>query len=100
DGWVAGLVNAYPAETVAIYKLIRAGRYEEARAIHRWFLPLLELDIDALLVQQIKLTAALTGIGTEDVRLPRMPLEGEPRARVIHLVDAARVNRPALRTDF
>ena len=64
DGWVSGLVDAFPAETVAIYKLAKAGRIEEALKIYRWFLPLLELDINAFLVQNIKLAEGATGIGT------------------------------------
>jgi 1-pyrroline-4-hydroxy-2-carboxylate deaminase len=65
DGWVAGLVCAFPKETVTIFKLIKAGRIEEARLIYRWFLPLLELDIHAKLVQYIKLAEFHEGIGTE-----------------------------------
>ena len=96
DGWVAGLVNAFPRETVAIYKLIRAGRIEEAIAIHRWFLPLLELDIDPLLVQQIKLAATMAGIGTEHVRRPRMPLSPERRAHVVRIIEEGLATRPPL----
>ena len=76
-GWVGGLVCAFPAETVAIYRLAKAGRIAEAREIHRWFLPLLELDIHPKLVQYIKLAEAETGLGTEYVRAPRLPLVGE-----------------------
>ena len=65
DGWVAGLVCAFPAETVAVYRLTKAGRYDEALKIYRWFLPLLELDIHPKLVQYIKLAEQYTGIGTE-----------------------------------
>src|SRR4026209_931689 len=70
DGWVAGLVCAFPKETVAIYKLIRSGRIDEATTIYRWFMPLLELDIQSKLVQYIKLAQAQTGLGTEFVRAP------------------------------
>ena len=73
DGWVAGLVDAFPRETVAIYELQKAGRIQEAIEIYRWFLPLLELDIDTKLVQNIKLAEVATGIGTENVRAPRLP---------------------------
>lgn len=96
DGWVAGLVNAFPRETVAIFRLIKAGRIAEAIAIHRWFLPLLELDIHPLLVQQIKWAATLAGIGTEHVRLPRLPLEPERRALVEGIVREAIASRPVL----
>jgi len=96
DGWVAGLVNAFPRETVAIYRLIRQGRIDEAIAIHRWFLPMLELDIDPLLVQQIKLAATMTGIGTEPVRPPRMPLEPARRAYVAGIIEDGLATRPSL----
>lgn len=96
DGWVAGLVCAFPAETVAIYQLIKAGRYNEAVAIYRWFLPLLELDINAKLVQNIKLAEVATGIGTENVRAPRLPLIGEERKQVLEIIENGVKNRPAL----
>ena len=95
-GWVAGLVNAFPAETVAIYQLIKQGRIEEARQIHRWFLPILELDIHPQLVQNIKLAEHMTGLGTEHVRLPRKPLTGTERARVIRIVEEGLATRPTL----
>ena len=96
DGWVAGLVGAFPKETVAIYRLIKAGYYAEALKIYRWFLPVLDLDIHPKLVQYIKLAATLTGISTEHVRAPRLPLEGEERARVTAIIEEALDNRPAL----
>lgn len=96
DGWVAGLVCAFPAETVAIYKLMQAGRCEEAVALNRWFFPLLELDIHPKLVQNIKLAEVHTGLGTEKVRLPRMPLEGEERKQVLSIIGEALENRPVL----
>lgn len=96
DGWVAGLVDAFPAETVAIYKLVKAGRIEEARAIYRWFLPILELDISPQLVQNIKLAEVMTGIGTEPVRAPRKILVGEERKRVIGILEEGLANRPTL----
>ncbi|WGK66224.1 dihydrodipicolinate synthase family protein [Croceiramulus getboli] len=96
DGWIAGLVDAFPAETVAIYELQRAGRYEEALAIYRWFLPLLELDISPQLVQNIKLAEVQTGIGSEYVRAPRLPLEGEERERVLQIINDEIKTRPSL----
>jgi len=96
DGWVAGLVNAFPAETVAIYRLIKAGRIEQARDIHRWFLPILELDISPQLVQNIKLAESMTGIGTEPVRLPRKILSGSHRESVIQILEDGIVSRPEL----
>ncbi|MEP7095690.1 MAG: dihydrodipicolinate synthase family protein [Flavobacterium sp.] len=96
DGWVAGLVVAYPEETVAIYKLVKAGKIEEALAIYRWFMPLLELDISPQLVQNIKLAEVATGLGTENVRAPRLPLQGAERERVLAIIDYAMKNRPVL----
>jgi 4-hydroxy-tetrahydrodipicolinate synthase len=96
DGWVAGLVCAYPRETVTIFKLIKAGRIAEAREIYRWFLPLLELDIHAKLVQYIKLAEFHEGIGTEYVRAPRLTLIGEERAQVEHIIKTAQSSRPQL----
>jgi 4-hydroxy-tetrahydrodipicolinate synthase len=96
DGWVAGLVDAFPAETVAIYRLVKAGRIEEALAIHRWFLPVLELDISPQLVQNIKLAEVMTGIGTEYVRQPRKMLSGAERQRVIDILEKGLANRPVL----
>jgi 4-hydroxy-tetrahydrodipicolinate synthase len=96
SGWVAGLVNAFPAETAAIYRLIKAGKYEEALAIQRWFLPLLELDISPQLVQNIKLAESITGIGSEFVRLPRKMLTGSHRDVVIRVIENAISSRPSL----
>ena len=96
DGWVAGLVCAFPSETVAIYELAKANRTIEALKIYRWFLPLLELDINTKLVQNIKLAGVATGIGTENVRAPRLPLIGEERARVLEIINAGLVSRPEL----
>lgn len=96
DGWVAGLVAAYPEETVAIFKLVKAGEIEEALRIYRWFMPLLELDISPQLVQNIKLAEVATGLGTENVRPPRLPLQGAERKRVIALIDKAMACRPQL----
>lgn len=96
DGWVAGLVCAFPAETVAIYELAKAGYIKEATEIYRWFLPLLELDISPQLVQNIKLAEVATGIGTENVRKPRLPLRGEERKRVLQVIEKGLKTRPIL----
>ncbi|MBT3871303.1 MAG: dihydrodipicolinate synthase family protein [Flavobacteriaceae bacterium] len=96
DGWVAGLVCAFPAETVAIYELQKAGKIKEALKIYRWFLPLLELDINSKLVQNIKLAEVATGIGTENVRAPRLPLVGTERALVLKVIEDGLKNRPQL----
>lgn len=96
DGWVAGLVCAFPAETVAIYRLQKAGRIKEAVEIYRWFLPLLELDINPKLVQNIKLAEVATGLGTETTRAPRLPLVGEERAQVLKIINEGIKARPEL----
>lgn len=96
DGWVAGLVCAFPRETVAIYELVKAGRIAEATEIYRWFMPLLELDINPQLVQNIKLAEVATGIGTENVRLPRLPLQGDERQRVISIIEEGVKTRPEI----
>ncbi|MFT3680246.1 MAG: dihydrodipicolinate synthase family protein [Ferruginibacter sp.] len=96
DGLVAGLVDAFPAETVAIYRLMKAGHYHEALKIYRWFLPVLELDIHPKLVQYIKLAATQTGIGSEYVRAPRLRLEGEEKAKVLATINKAIETRPVL----
>ncbi len=96
NGWVAGLVDAFPRETVAIYRHVQAGRPAEALAIYRWFLPLLELDIHPKLVQYIKLAQVATGIGTEHVRAPRLPLEGDEFAAVWAVIQDALAKRPGL----
>jgi 1-pyrroline-4-hydroxy-2-carboxylate deaminase len=96
DGWVAGLVCAFPAETVAVYRLIKAGKYKQALKIYSWFLPLLELDIHPKLVQYIKLAEQFTGIGTEAVRAPRLILEGKERQQVIKTIEKGLKTRPKL----
>lgn len=96
DGWVAGLVDAFPRETVAIYRLIKAGRINEALAIYRWFLPVLELDIHPKLVQYIKLAEAATGIGTENVRAPRLKIQGDEKQKVMKIINDALATRPTL----
>ena len=94
DGWVAGLVCAFPAETVAIYKLVKAGKIEEAAKIYRWFMPLLELDIHPKLVQYIKLAETQAGIGSENVRAPRLALIGKEREAVLKIINDGIAARP------
>ena len=96
DGWVAGLVDAFPRETVAIFNLAKQGRHQEALAIYRWFLPVLELDIHPKLVQYIKLAEVATGIGTENVRAPRLKVEGKEREKVLKVINDALAVRPTL----
>lgn len=96
DGWVAGLVDAFPRETVAIYKLVKAGRIADATKIYRWFMPLLELDIRPKLVQYIKLAAEKTGIGSEHVRAPRLAIVGKEREEVLKIINEGIASRPVL----
>ncbi|HTJ10599.1 MAG TPA: dihydrodipicolinate synthase family protein [Dinghuibacter sp.] len=96
DGWVAGLVDAFPRETVAIYRLVKAGRVAEAVSIYRWFLPVLELDIHPKLVQYIKLAASRTGLGSEVVRPPRLVPDGAEKQQILAIIDQALATRPVL----
>jgi 4-hydroxy-tetrahydrodipicolinate synthase len=96
DGWVAGLVNAFPDETVAIYRLARADRLADALKLYRWFAPLLRLDVSTKLVQNIKLVEAIVGVGNERVRPPRLPLEGPERDAVLAIIRDALATRPDL----
>jgi len=93
DGWVAGLVCAYPRETVALYHLALNGRLAEARALYRWFMPLLHLDVSPRLVQNIKAAMAFEGCGNEIVRAPRQTLSGKNRNRVLGILEAAQSQR-------
>ena len=96
EGWVGGLVCAFPAETVALYRLVKAGQIEDALKIHRWFLPLLELDLHPKLVQYIKLAEAQTGIGSEYVRAPRLTLVGAERENVLKVINDGIASRPTI----
>ncbi|RXK58394.1 dihydrodipicolinate synthase family protein [Lacibacter luteus] len=96
DGWVAGLVCAFPKETVTIFNLVKEGKIAEAAAIYRWFMPLLELDIHPKLVQYIKLAATQTGIGSEYVRGPRLTLQGSERDRILKIINDGIAARPVL----
>lgn len=95
-GWVAGLVCAFPKETVAVYELVQQGKIAEAAAIYRWFLPLLELDIHPKLVQYIKLAEQEAGIGSEHVRAPRLTLAGAEREQILRIIHTGLANRPKL----
>jgi dihydrodipicolinate synthase/N-acetylneuraminate lyase len=95
-GWVGGLAGAFPTETVAVYRLVKSGRIKEALAIYHWFMPLLELDIHAKLVQYIKLAEAETGLGTEWVRAPRLTLIGEEREGVLRVIRHCIATRPVM----
>jgi len=100
QGWVSGLTNAFPAESVAIYKLMKAGRTEEALEIYRWFMPLLDLDTIPTLVQCIKLVEQIMGRGSEMVRAPRLKLTGEEHAYVEAVTARALETRPVLPADL
>lgn len=95
-GWVAGLVCAFPRETVVLYKLIKAGRMNEALQLYRWFTPLLHLDVSVKFVQNIKLAEVMAGEGTEYVRAPRLTLVGEERESVKRVIEQALKTRPKL----
>jgi 4-hydroxy-tetrahydrodipicolinate synthase len=95
-GWVAGLVDAFPRETMAIWNYVQRGEFDKARTIYRWFMPLLELDIHPKLVQYIKLAAQEEGIGSEYVRAPRLCLDEQERVRIIALIRECVAKRPAL----
>ena len=88
-GWVSGLTNAFPAESLLLYAALRTGNLDTARRIYRWFMPLLHLDSEHDLVQSIKLAEQVMGRGSERVRPPRLPLSGERRAAVIAMVEKA-----------
>jgi 1-pyrroline-4-hydroxy-2-carboxylate deaminase len=95
-GWVAGLVNAFPAETVALFRHAMAGRKKEALALYRWFLPLLRMDTVPKFVQLIKLAQEKVGHGSARVRPPRLLLEGDELASALHTIERALETRPAL----
>jgi 4-hydroxy-tetrahydrodipicolinate synthase len=95
DGWVAGLVNALPAESVELFQLARAGRADEVRPLYEWFLPLLRLDTGPKFVQLIKLVQQEMGVGGEAVRAPRLALAGEEREKALELIRSALARRPA-----
>lgn len=94
DGLLAGVVVAFPKETVALYKLMKAKRFDEALKLYRWMMPLLHLDVSAKLVQNLKLIEAMAGVGNERVRLPRQPLMGAERERVAAIIQKAIDTRP------
>ena len=96
EGWVSGLVNAFPDENLALWNLAAAGCWEQARELYRWSMPLLHFDTRSKLVQAIKLAMQETGLGSEMVRAPRLPLEGAERAEVLAIVRRAIATRPPL----
>jgi 1-pyrroline-4-hydroxy-2-carboxylate deaminase len=95
-GWVAGLVNAFPEETVRLYELAKAKKFTEALPLYRWFMPVLHLDVSVKLVQYIKLAQSMVGAGSETMRAPRLPLEGAERNHVMAVIRAALAKRPKI----
>ncbi len=95
-GWVSGLTNAFPRESLALYTALSAGDLARAREIYRWFMPLLHLDAGHDLVQSIKLAEQIMGRGSERVRPPRLPLAGARRAQVSELIERAAATRAGL----
>ena len=95
SGWVSGLTSAFPTESVRLVAAVREGKFDEALAIYRWFMPLLHLDAEHDLVQSIKLAEQIMGRGSERVRMPRLPLTGQRRADVIAWVEACAATQPS-----
>jgi len=95
SGWVSGLTSAFPVESVRLVAAVNEGKWEEARAIYRWFMPLLHLDAEHDLVQSIKLAEQIMGRGSERVRMPRLPLTGQRRKDVIAWVEQAAATQPS-----
>ena len=93
-GWVSGLVDAFPQENIRLWNLAMAGKWEEAREIYRWFMPLLHLDTHTKLVQYIKLCMAEVGLGSETTRPPRLPIVGAEREQVLAIIRKAIATRP------
>ncbi|HZT41696.1 MAG TPA: dihydrodipicolinate synthase family protein [Chthonomonadaceae bacterium] len=96
QGWIAGIGLAFPKENQYLWDLATRGRWEEAREIYRWYTPLLHLDVSVKLVQNIKLAMQECGLGSEWVRAPRLPLEGEERARVLGIIRHGIETRPTI----
>jgi len=96
QGWISGLVNAFPHENRELWDLATAGRWQEARELYRWYTPLLHLDTKVKLVQYIKLAMAEAGLGSEMVRAPRLPIVGEEREEILAVIRHAIATRPSL----
>ena len=96
EGWISGLVNAFPDENRALWDLALAGQWEQARELYRWYTPLLHLDTKVKLVQYIKLAMQETGLGSEMVRAPRLPIEGAEREEILGIIRKAIATRPVL----
>ena len=97
-GWIAGLVNAFPAESVALYRYAMEGRRAEAFALYKWFLPLLRTDTVVKFVQLIKLAQQRVGMGSDRVRPPRLALQGDELREATALIDRALATRPSVKS--
>ncbi|GAA0716501.1 dihydrodipicolinate synthase family protein [Dokdonella soli] len=95
-GWIAGLVNAYPKESVKLFELARDGGANAAAELYAWFLPLLRLDTVPKFVQLIKLVQQKVGMGSERVRAPRLVMDGSEREAALQVIDHAIATRSAL----
>lgn len=96
EGWIAGMGLAFPKENQYLWKLATQGRWEEARAVYRWYMPLLHLDIPIKFVQYIKLAIQECGLGSEWVRAPRLPLEGAEREETLRIIRRGIESRPQI----
>lgn len=94
EGWVSGLVNAFPEENKLLWDLATAGDWKKAVDVYRWYTPLLHLDTHPKLVQYIKLASSKRGFGTETVRAPRQRITGAERDRILKIIRAGIDNRP------
>jgi 1-pyrroline-4-hydroxy-2-carboxylate deaminase len=93
-GWISGLVNAFPAENRLLWDLMLKGKWDDARAVYRWYTPLLHLDTMPKLVQYIKLAAQECGFGSERCRAPRLNLSGIERDQILGVIRRAIATRP------
>lgn len=93
-GWIAGLVNAFPVESVALWQLARDGKVDRAGEIYRWFLPMLRLDTVPKFVQLIKLAQEMVGMGSSRVRPPRLELAGQEREDAVAIIREGIASRP------
>jgi len=93
-GWIAGLVNALPRETMALFRSVMRGEEQKADALYPWFLPLLRMDVVPKFVQLIKLVQQEVGMGSERVRPPRLVLAGAEREEALRTIRSALEKRP------
>ncbi len=93
-GWIAGVVNAFPEESVRLYQVARDEGAAAAMELYAWMLPLLRMDTVPKFVQLIKLMQARVGMGSERVRAPRLPVEAAERAAALQVIDRAIATRP------